>query len=228
MKIKGFTNNQLKIIAMISMLIDHIGFILFPQIKLFRIIGRISFPIFAYMIAEGCTYTRNKLKYLLSLGLLVLICQISYFIGTSSMYMNVLITFTLSVICIFSIDLFTKNKTFLSGFVLLSVITVVFFICVIISSKIYFYDFKVDYGLLGVLLPVGIYVAHNKTEKIIYTAILLLMMSATFNDTQFYSLMSIPLLLLYNGKRGKFNIKYLFYFFYPIHLGVLYAIDLLL
>ena len=62
MKFKGLTNNQLKIIAMITMLIDHIGIVLFPQIKIFRIIGRFAFPIFAYMLAEGCTNTKNKKK----------------------------------------------------------------------------------------------------------------------------------------------------------------------
>ena len=56
----GLTNNQLKIIAMISMLIDHIGLQMFPDLLIFRIIGRLAFPIFAYMIAEGCFYTKNK------------------------------------------------------------------------------------------------------------------------------------------------------------------------
>ena len=60
----GLTNNKLKIIAMISMLIDHIGVALFPYVEIFRIIGRLAFPIFAYMIAEGCRYTKNRKKYL--------------------------------------------------------------------------------------------------------------------------------------------------------------------
>ena len=59
----GLTNNQLKIIAMISMLIDHIGVAMFPNVMILRIIGRLAFPIFAYMIAEGCFYTKNKARY---------------------------------------------------------------------------------------------------------------------------------------------------------------------
>ena len=60
----GLTNNQLKIIAMVSMALDHIGLLFFPDVMLFRALGRIAFPIFAYMIAEGCRYTKNRAKYL--------------------------------------------------------------------------------------------------------------------------------------------------------------------
>ena len=58
----GLSGNALKIIGAITMLIDHMGVVLFPGIAILRIIGRISFPIFAFMIAEGCRYTKNKLK----------------------------------------------------------------------------------------------------------------------------------------------------------------------
>ena len=56
----GLTNNQLKLIAMLSMLIDHVGMLLFPGVRVLRIIGRLAFPIFAYMIAEGCAHTRSR------------------------------------------------------------------------------------------------------------------------------------------------------------------------
>lgn len=58
----GLSNNALKIIAMLSMLIDHTGLMIFPEYKIFRIIGRLAFPIFAYMIAEGCFYTKKQKK----------------------------------------------------------------------------------------------------------------------------------------------------------------------
>ena len=66
---KGFlSGNQLKLIALAAMTIDHIGAYLIPDMVIFRIIGRIAFPIFAYMLAEGCRYTRNRMKYMLVLG----------------------------------------------------------------------------------------------------------------------------------------------------------------
>ena len=60
----GLTNNQLKIIAMVSMVLDHVGLLFFSDMIIFRVLGRIAFPIFAYMIAEGCRYTKNRAKYL--------------------------------------------------------------------------------------------------------------------------------------------------------------------
>lgn len=62
------SGNALRIIAALSMLIDHIGVILFPNVTILRIIGRIAFPIDAFMIAEGCANTKNKLWYLSSLS----------------------------------------------------------------------------------------------------------------------------------------------------------------
>ncbi|MBR6552622.1 MAG: hypothetical protein IKT89_07260, partial [Clostridia bacterium] len=70
MKKFGLTNNQLKIIAMFSMLLDHIGKVLLPQYPILQIIGRLAFPIFAFMIAEGCFYTKNKTRYFLTIFLL--------------------------------------------------------------------------------------------------------------------------------------------------------------
>ena len=64
----GLTNNQFKIIAMVSMLLDHMGLLFFPDEQIFRILGRIAFPIFAYMIAEGCRYTKTRAKYLGMIG----------------------------------------------------------------------------------------------------------------------------------------------------------------
>lgn len=57
--------NHLKLIAAFTMLLDHAGILLFPRVTLFRILGRLAYPIYAYMIAEGCRYTRNKLRYFL-------------------------------------------------------------------------------------------------------------------------------------------------------------------
>ena len=56
----SLNNNQLKIIAMISMVLDHVGLVFFSDFEIFRILGRLAFPIYAYMIAEGCTHTKNR------------------------------------------------------------------------------------------------------------------------------------------------------------------------
>ena len=69
-------NNQLKILALVTMTADHVGLQLLPQYDILRVIGRLAFPIFAYMIAEGCRYTRDRKRYLLTLALMAAVYQI--------------------------------------------------------------------------------------------------------------------------------------------------------
>ena len=80
------TGNKLKLIALISMTVDHIGKFFFPSFIIFEIIGRIAFPIFAYMIAEGWKYTSNKKRYMLTIWGMGVLYQIIYYIFYSSLY----------------------------------------------------------------------------------------------------------------------------------------------
>lgn len=63
----------LKLIAILTMFIDHLGAAIFPEYRSMRVIGRIAFPIFAYCIAVGCIYTRNIAKYALRVFLVGLL-----------------------------------------------------------------------------------------------------------------------------------------------------------
>ena len=154
---KGLNNNQLKLIAMLSMLLDHGGRELFPEIQLLPIIGRLAFPLFAYMIAEGCTYTKNRKKYFLIISILALGCQTVFFAATGSLYMNVLITFTLSIALIFLTDDFIKNRKPVQ-FISASTIWVLsVFLCIFLPGLLVDTDFKIDYGLAGLLLPAAVY-----------------------------------------------------------------------
>lgn len=74
-KIDSFT---LKMIAMLSMLADHIGAVLFPEQILFRVIGRLAFPIFAYTLVEGFFYTHDIKKYMCRIGILALVSEIPF------------------------------------------------------------------------------------------------------------------------------------------------------
>ena len=80
----------LKIIAAVTMLIDHAGLILFPEQHWMRIVGRIAFPLFAYCIAEGYRYTRHRLRYFLQIFLLGIGCQIVYYIAERDWYSDLL------------------------------------------------------------------------------------------------------------------------------------------
>ena len=80
---------------------DHVGKLLLPQVMMLQIIGRLAFPIFAYMIAEGCYYTRSRAKYLRNIAAVALLCQIVYFVAMGSLYQCIMVTFSLSVLLIF-------------------------------------------------------------------------------------------------------------------------------
>lgn len=188
------------------MTIDHIGVILFPNLKILRIIGRLAFPIFAYMISEGAKYTKNRPKYLLTISLTALICQAVYYFTEKSLDQCILVTFTTSIILIYSLE-----YKFLS----LPAILTAFFLTEFLN---------IDYGFCGIMMPVMLYIADEKRKKLLYGTIILILLSLSLGGVQWYSLFAIPLLALYNEKRGKLNLKYLFYLYYPLHLGVIYLI----
>ncbi len=225
----ALTNNQLKIIAMVSMLFDHIGKELLPQYPVLQIIGRLAFPIFAYMIAEGCFYTKNKLKYFLTIFILGTGCQVVYMVAEQSFYQNVLITFSLSIALIFSLENFRIKREKVSVIILLFTVLTASVLTVLLPLFLEEYGFQVDYGILGVLLPVAVFYGKNQLQKLSFATIMLILLAYSFGgEIQWFSLFSIPILALYNQKRGKYNIKPLFYIFYPAHLVVIYFISLIL
>ncbi len=231
---RGLTNNQLKIIAMISMTLDHVGLIIFPNEMIFRILGRFAFPIYAYMIAEGCKYTRNRVRYLLQISVFAIVCQLVYLLFLNSYYQSILVTFSFSIMLIFAIDNMMKKKDWISWLIAFSVIGAIFFASVIFPEFIGFQDYAVDYTYIGVLIPVFIYYAPKKWMKLGVMAIGLLLLAFKITSMmpsafwQWYALLSLPLIALYNGERGKYKLKYMFYIFYPAHLVVIYAIQLLI
>lgn len=89
-------------------------------------------------------------------------------------------------------------------------------------------DYAIDYGLWGVLLPALIYFENDKALKLRNFAIGLALIALETGGIQWFSLAAVPLMALYNGKRGKRKMKNLFYIYYPAHLVVIYGISLLL
>ena len=213
---------------MISMLIDHIGVQIYPDSLILRIIGRLAFPIFAYMIAEGCFHTKHKARYLLMIFGLGTICQLVFYFFMGSLYQGILMTFSLSIICIYAIDYFLNKKDWKSLCLMLFVVLSAIFLSVILPSISKKTDFEFDYGVLGVLLPIIIYFSKNKLQKLLFTAAIMCLLSYVYFSYQLYSLLALPLLLLYNGERGKYKLKYLFYIFYPAHLVIVYFLSFFL
>ena len=98
------------------------------------------------------------------------------------------------------------------------------YICVFLPKDIPHLGFSVDYGIYGVLLPVAIYLGRTKPEKLVLATAVLIPTAIRYGSLQWYGLLSLPLLALYNGKRGKAKLKYLFYFYYPLHLAAIHGI----
>ena len=232
------SGNALKIIAAASMAVDHVGLLFFPGLAILRILGRLAFPIFAFMIAEGCRYTKNRLRHFLGVFLLAVLCQTVYYIVLRDTDMCILVTFSLSILMIYGLQhckeaLSDPSLTWLrqSGAVL-------FFLLLVAAVYLLNQFMTIDYGFWGCMVPVFSSLFQQRHEKKaslydtpVHVAMLglgLIPLALTLGGVQFYSFLALPLLLLYSGKRGKWKMKYFFYVFYPAHLVILQGINLLL
>lgn len=214
------SGNALKLIAAAAMVADHAGLLLFPGNMLFRIIGRLAYPIFAFMIAQGCKYTHDRRRYLLQLLVLAVFCQIVYFLADGSLYFSILFTFSLSIAVIYVLQFWKAAPTALSSAALCAAI-----IAVYILNRL----FIIDYGFWGCMVPVFAALPQRTQYDTPKNQVLsmvpgLVLLSASQGGIQFWCLAAVPLLLLYSGQRGKHKMKAFFYIFYPVHLAVLQGI----
>ncbi len=222
----GFTGNQLKIFALVCMTLDHIGLLLLEQYRVLRYIGRLSMPVFAWMIAEGCRYTKNRPLHLLTIASAALVCQGVYWVAERSMTQCIMVTFSLSTILIYSLDFAMQRKGVAPWCLPALVFSAIVYACLFLPKRLP--GFYIDYGVFGVLLPAAVYLGQTRGEKMFVAACCLAGIAVNSGPWQWFSFASLPLLYFYNGQRGKLRLKYLFYLYYPLHLAALYGISLLL
>lgn len=208
-KLQCLDGFSLKMLAMITMLIDHAGYVLFPQHFWLRMIGRLAFPIFAFFVAEGFHYTKDPVKYMLRLGVFALISEPCFditFHGRLTMgATNVMVTFLLAVI-----GLYIMKKT--NKYMGVAAVIVCAFVADLLHT---------DYGAFGVCLVfIYSYLRENFLARHGFATLLQILGSVSIQRLSAIS--TIPL-MLYNGKRG-IGLKYLFYAFYPCHLVILHII----
>lgn len=208
----------LKIIAIITMFCDHIGYVIFGKISFFNYIGRIAFPIFAFQIAEGYRKTKNLKNYVFRLLVFAIISQIPYMIFINSIIkinfkLNVFFTLLFGLLCIIVWDKCAYK---------ISSLVFVFLSC-ILSQFLHF-----DYGAFGIILILTFHILYDKKIPlfIIYT---LLVITKYITSTYYYmfilfSIIPLICIFLYNGKKGR-SLKYFFYLFYPVHLLILGLIN---
>ena len=229
----GCSGNQLKLFAAISMLIDHIGVAFFPEIIGFRIIGRLSFPIFSYFIYEGYGHTHNKLRYFRRLFGLGMVCVLGYALFSGEFYGNVLLTFSVSIGVLAFFEKFCKNWEEYKPFQ--KVGSMILFGGELAALGVLCTYFRLDYGFLGALLPLFLQIGkllsqkfHNSFLPLLFFAAGLFLLCLQKGGVQWYCLLSLPFLAMYNGQKGRFSFQYWFYWFYPIHLVLIGAVSSIL
>ena len=117
--IRCLDGTMLKIIAMISMVIDHVGDMFFPDMMWLRMVGRLAMPIFAFCITEGYIHTRNRNKYLLRMGIFALVSEVPFdlaFEGNINItHQNIMLTFFIAILALKLFDLIRGSKKDISG-----------------------------------------------------------------------------------------------------------------
>ncbi len=223
-----FTGNQLKVIAAIAMVIDHIGAYMLPNLTILRIIGRLSYPIFAYMIAEGFEHTQNRKKYLFRMVAMAVFLQLVYGVVMKSLYQCIFVTFSLSIALCMAADNAMKHTNPLNLTLLALSVVGVWFVTTFLPDILNKTDFWIDYGFFGVMLPVIVFMARTKIAKLIMFTVMLCLLWLDCGGIQVYAFVAAPLIALYNGKRGRLKMKNFFYIFYPVHMAAIYLIQLLI
>ena len=237
----GISGAVLKWIAVISMLIDHASLVIyFPLFKsrfskdsvyeilyiFFRVIGRIAFPLFAFLIIEGLIYTRSRGRYICKLLLFALVSEVPFdlcFLGSaySPERQNVFFTLFIGASMIIISErirtlVHTKKKSILwyyCGMLILSSV-----------GMILSWLLRTDYSYVGVLCLILMWILQN--DKMTATGIGFVTLILAGSIECFASLALVPV-FLYNGKRGTQN-KYFFYWFYPVHLLIFWLVVLLI
>lgn len=209
-------SDWLKVLAVTFMIIDHIGVVFYPEQSIWRIIGRLAFPLFAYQLAVGFQFTKNRSKqwrYLIAFGLL---SQISYamMLGypLTSLHLNVFFTFAIGYGLMM---LWARvNKVWF-----LTAIAGVFAVFMVYPAHI-----AVDYGLYGILMPWVFYLLRNHPSfQILFLAMATFWKSAVGSPLQLFAVCSIGVIFLVGSiKLPKIQVnKWFFYWFYPVHIGML-------
>ena len=249
---KGLSASTMKILACIFMLIDHAGLLLFPRLLVLRAIGRLAFPIFAYFIAEGCHYTRHRLKHFLLVFGSGVLCFIFYYFYEGVAYGNIFLTFSVSILMIYLLD-YCKKLAFRDFKAYKLILAALIYIAAIVAVRIVTKVFKFDYGFVGIMIPPFVSLfdfgdlkapkLFRELDRPIVRLIMLLIgllplcignvhgklnIFGMMIPVQWFCLFSLPIIAFYSGKPGIRQLKYAFYAFYPLHLLILVLIGMLI
>lgn len=225
---KGLNSNQIKLIAIIAMTIDHVTWILWPGydthwwVIVLHIIGRITAPIMWFFVAEGYYYTRDLRKYILRLFLFAVISHFAY-------------DFALNIPFVpFTTGFFNQTGVIWALFCGLLILTVIDSNTlpgwgkVLLVISLCLISFPADWSCIAALAIMGIGTNRGNFRKqmtwmmlfvFMYSIVYFIFIDKIYAVVQLFTALSIPILKCYNGERGKWKgMKWFFYIYYPVHL----------
>ena len=236
LKKRGLNSNQIKMIAIIAMTVDHVTWLLFPGCQkiwwviLLHIIGRLTAPIMWFFISEGFHYTRNVKKYITRLFVFAVISHFAYnFAGGIPFIPNGFF-----------------NMTSVMWSLAWSVVLMVIFTTqrlpqwakIVLTACICLITFPSDWSTIAAMCPVFLYLNRGNFRKqsvtlliwtAIYAAVYFIFLDKVYGVLQMFTLLSLPILKQYNGERGKWKgMKWFFYIYYPAHLFIIGIIRVLM
>lgn len=228
-KIKqNLDTNFIKLVAVISMFIDHFSKEFFPDNVFFAMIGRIAFPLFAYCIVVGCLYTHDIKKYMIRLTVFGVISQplfnlafhpsLQQFIQ-EFFSLNIFFTLLAGVLAVAACMNFRKH-----WWMLVIAVAMEFFI-------------GLDYGFNAIILMMVFYFCRkNSILSFILVTFLIgwgwgfrgdfITIAGIGLDRQVFSVLALPFIYIHTNFHPKIN-KYFFYIFYPAHLLLLFIVKML-
>lgn len=230
-RLKGLSGSALKLIAIVSMLIDHVAAAILARLLItgqgtptlyqtyfaMRNIGRIAFPIFCFLLVEGFEYTRDRKKYALRLFLFALISEIPFDLAFNAKvletgYQNVFFTLLIGLITIMAIRAVEEKEQNWHPVARILLTAVIVAAGMVVAILL-----KTDYDAKGIVAILLLYLFRKKRGLQILSGCVF------FAGWELPALVAFIFIAFYNGKRG-FGMKYFFYLFYPAHLLILYGI----
>lgn len=213
----------LKLIALTSMIIDHYGAIFQGNVELYRIIGRLAFPIYCFLLVEGYFHTKDVKKYAQRLFIFAIISELpfdlAFFNKLEFTHQNIFFTLFIGLGAMYVLDNKEGKYNFNKS--------AVFFVAGILAIV-----FSVDYNIIGIIYILAFYFTRDfpKLKKFSALALIIFITNiVSASATQQFALLALPIIFLYNGKLGPKNkpLQMLFYSAYPLHLLIFYIIKIM-
>jgi hypothetical protein len=207
---------HLKMIALISMFLDHFARIIYPDLYVLKVIGRLAFILYSFLLVEGLTHTKSSGYYFLRLFLFALLSEIPYDLAFGDKWFDPIrqnIFFTLSVGLAALLVIESKK--------IASDVKVLLIAALVTAANNFHFDYY--YYYLGVLQVVCFYVFRSNRLKQFLTVVILNLFFMFRIATQSAAVLGLLPIYLYNGERGK-KTGILFYIFYPAHLLLFWII----